>query len=154
MNDVVGIHMVLFQPLLDPRRYELRTIVVAAQTNRSFMLLEQPSEGTNDIDRGQTAPHFNGQAFSGELVDDCQARHLASVLGLVKDKIVAPHVVRIFGTANPLGRHPPNLAFMPLSDHLQALAASYRPDPLAADPVRLRAHQVVNLSIPEVGTLP
>lgn len=130
----MGIHVVFFQSLLDPCRYELRAIA-AAQTNRLSMLLEQPLEAGNDIDRGQTAPHFNGQALSGELVDDRQTFHLAPVLGLVKDKIVDPHVVRMFGSTSPLGRPPQNPAFAPSSDHLQTLSPPHRPNALTAGPI-------------------
>src|SRR5262249_36879264 len=54
---------------------------------------EQVREHIDDVDRLQSTRHPDGQALTGELVDDVEPAELASIVSTVLDKIVGPDVV-------------------------------------------------------------
>src|SRR3954463_94543 len=54
---------------------------------------EQVGEHIDDVRRLEPAPHPDGQALVGELIEDVEQPELAPVMGAVLDEVVAPDVV-------------------------------------------------------------
>lgn len=58
------------------------------------MFVKQLIQNADDIAGRETPPDADGQPLARELVHYRQTFELPAILGLIKDKIVAPHVVR------------------------------------------------------------
>ena len=83
------------------------------------MLAKQLVENPDDIARGEAAANPDRQPLARELIDHRQTFELPGILGLIKHKIVAPHVVREAGPLHPLRGGAQKPAFAAFSHHLQ-----------------------------------
>src|SRR5262249_44210862 len=110
---------------------------------------EQIRQYVDDVDRFEPAGHPNGQALTGELVDDVEQAKFASAMSALLEEVVGPDVVGALGPqpdAGSVTQPQPGALGLPGGD-LQPLASPDALDPLVVDQPAGPAQQLGNLAI-------
>src|SRR5262249_35560634 len=95
-RDVSGLRADGGDPFLRRLGEELRA-VVGTNVLGNAAQDEQIRQYVDDVDRFEPAGHPNGQALTGELVDDVEQAKFASVMSALLEEVVGPDVVGALG---------------------------------------------------------
>lgn len=79
---------------------------------------DQLVENTNDVGRSQTSRTANCQSLPCEFINDGQTLQRQTVDRLVHDEVVAPDMIGMLGSIDPLRTAAQHLAFMLLLSNL------------------------------------
>ena len=142
----------LAQPGFDGFGDELRTVVAADALGLSAPT-DEFLEDPHDIARRQAPCTTDRQSFTGKLIDNRQASQALAVDRLVVHKVVAPHVVRMTGSVNPLRRSPQQPLFPAFAHHLESLSATNQTHAFSTDSKSVLIHQIEYLSVTPIRIL-
>ena len=113
----------ILDPSLDLLRNELRP-VVALHCRRGAVKFNELFKNTNHIDRSEMPRTLDLKSPSSELVDDREESERLPIHCLIRDKVVAPDVVRILGALWIDRACPGSTPLDGLLWHSQALSAT------------------------------
>jgi hypothetical protein len=121
--DKTGRDVSIFDPLLHLFRDELRAIVALDRGRRSVQF-NQLLKNSHDRHRRQVTRALNPKGSTGELINDCQKPKRLSIGRLIRNEVVAPHVIRILGLVGIDRAGPSPTPFRSRLRHPQAFAAT------------------------------
>ena len=86
------LHADPLKPFAQGRRDKLWAIL-GSDVFRHAMLQHRISKGVQDVTGAQFTLHFDGQAFAGVLIDECQQAERGAIMRSILDEVISPDMV-------------------------------------------------------------